>query len=119
MKQKIIDFNVVHRWTQTPYSGAKVNTDRLMVMNRIFNRNKIYGSLAGLGIFFLLTPNSLLAQMEVEMPVSAEEQTSQFQKIEQPVSLKLAVTLGGLSLIGAELWWFVFSGRSFKKTSKR
>ena len=78
-------------------------------MNRIFNRNKIYGSLAGLGFFLALTPNTVLAQMEVEMPVSAGEQTSQFQKIEQPLSLKLAVAVGGLGLIGAELWWFMFS----------
>jgi plastocyanin domain-containing protein len=34
------------------------------------------------------------------------KQTNQFQKIEQPVSLKmaLALVLGGLSFIGAELW---------------
>ena len=86
-----------------------------MVMNRIFNRNKIYGSLVVLGFLFL-TPNAGLAQkMEVEMPVSAGEQTSQFQKIEQPLSLKLAVALGGLGLIGAELWWFMFSKTKSQK----
>ena len=62
-------------------------------MSRIFNRSKIYGSIAGLGFFLALIPNVALAQkeMEVEMPASAGEQTSQFQKIEQPLSLKLAV----------------------------
>ena len=73
------------------------------------SKNKIVNSIVGLGVFLLLIPNSVLAQMEVEMPVSQGEQTSQFQKIEQPMSLKLAVALGGLGLIGAELWWFVFS----------
>ena len=75
----------------------------------MFNKNRIIGSLAGLGFLLALTPNIALAQMEVEMPASAGEQTSQFHKIEQPLSLKLAVALGGLGLIGAELWWFVFS----------
>lgn len=44
-------------------------------------------------------------------PASAQmpEQTKQFQRIEQPISLKIGVTLGGLALIGTELWWFVFS----------
>lgn len=82
------------------------------------NRNKIVSSLAGLGFILALTINSALAQnhQKVEMPASAGEQTSQFQKIEQPIGLKLAVALGGLGLIGAELWWFMFSQ---KKEFKR
>lgn len=79
------------------------------------NKNKIYGSLAGLGFFLTLTPNIALAQKKVEMPASAGEQTSQFQKIEQPLSLKLAVALGGVGLIGAELWWFMFSKTKSQK----
>jgi plastocyanin domain-containing protein len=30
-----------------------------------------------------------------------------FQPIEQPVPVKVAVLLGGLTLVGAELWWFL------------
>jgi len=67
--------------------------------------------LAGLGFFLALTPNIGLA----EMPASAEKQTRQFQKIEQPIGLKLAVALGGLGLIGAELWWFMFSKTKSQK----
>ena len=82
----------------------------------MINKTKIYGSLAGLGFFLALIPNVALAQeMEVEMPVSEGEQTSQFQKIEQPLSLKLAVAVGGLGLIGAELWWFMFSKTESRK----
>ena len=82
----------------------------------MINKSKIYGSLAGLGFFLALIPNVALAQeMEVEMPVSEGEQTSQFQKIEQPLSLKLAVAVGGLGLIGAELWWFMFSKTKSQK----
>ncbi|MBE9157501.1 cupredoxin domain-containing protein [Nodosilinea sp. LEGE 06152] len=37
------------------------------------------------------------------------EQTGQFQRIEQPLWSKVAVTGAGLSLIGLELWWFLLS----------
>ncbi|MDY7015011.1 MAG: cupredoxin domain-containing protein [Cyanobacteriota bacterium] len=37
------------------------------------------------------------------------EQSSDFSRIEQPLPLKILVTLGGLSLLGAEVWWFLFS----------
>ncbi len=36
-------------------------------------------------------------------------QISKFQQIEQPLSNKIFVTAGGLSLIGLELWWFLIS----------
>ncbi len=83
----------------------------------MLNKNRIISSLAGLGFLLALTTNSTLAQnnREVKMPASAGEQTSQFQKIEQPLSLKLAVAVGGLGLIGAELWWFMFSKTKSQK----
>ena len=37
------------------------------------------------------------------------ETSSKFLKIEQPLFLKLGITLGCLTLIGVELWWFLFS----------
>lgn len=37
------------------------------------------------------------------------EQTSEFQRIEQPLWVKAAVTAGGFGLIGLELWWFLLS----------
>ena len=79
----------------------------------MLNKSKMVGSLAGLGVFLALTPNITLA----EMPASTEKQTNQFQKIEQPIGLKLAVALGGLGLIGAELWWFMFSKTKSQKAS--
>ena len=79
----------------------------------MFNKGKMIGSLAGLSFFLALTPNVTLAEME--MPASAEKQTSQFQKIDQPIGLKLAVALGSLGLIGAELWWFMFSKTKSQK----
>lgn len=40
--------------------------------------------------------------------------TAQFRHIEQPLSLKIGVTAGGLTLIGLELWWFLFSKKQAK-----
>ncbi len=35
--------------------------------------------------------------------------TPAFDRIEQPLGLKLGVTAAGLGLMGLELWWFLFS----------
>ncbi|MBD1933594.1 MULTISPECIES: cupredoxin domain-containing protein [Cyanophyceae] len=43
------------------------------------------------------------------VPPEAAMPTSQFRQIEQPFEVKLGVTLGGLALIGLELWWFLLS----------
>ncbi|HEY9762678.1 MAG TPA: cupredoxin domain-containing protein [Trichocoleus sp.] len=45
--------------------------------------------------------------MDHSMPPEATD--SGFQPIEQPLPIKLAVTAGGLGLMGLELWWFLFS----------
>lgn len=37
------------------------------------------------------------------------QNTTQFQRIKQPLENNLAVTLGGIGLISVELWWFLFS----------
>jgi plastocyanin domain-containing protein len=44
-----------------------------------------------------------------EMPPERSPRSSQFQSIEQPLILKIAVTAGGLALIGGQLWWFLGS----------
>ena len=63
----------------------------------MLNNKYLVGTVVSLSLLF----SSASAQMP--------EQTKQFQRIEQPISLKIGVTLGGLALIGIELWWFVFS----------
>lgn len=74
----------------------------------MIDKSKIFGGLAGLAFFLALITNNALAQNHEVEPALAGEQTS-FQKIEQPLSLKIIVALGGLGLIGVELWWFLFS----------
>lgn len=66
-------------------------------------KNKIVGSLA-VGLLLSITSNVALA----EMPTSSSKET-QFHSIEQPLGLKVGVTVGGIALIGLELWWFLFS----------
>ncbi|MGL5794432.1 MAG: hypothetical protein ACRC06_08470 [Waterburya sp.] len=75
----------------------------------MLNKTKIISNLAGLGLFLGLMTNNTLAQTghDIKMPISGREHTSQFQKLEQPLALKLAVIVGGVGLIGAELWWFM------------
>ncbi|WP_019504408.1 cupredoxin domain-containing protein [Pleurocapsa sp. PCC 7319] len=83
----------------------------------MFNLIRIVGSLVGLGFLIALSTSSALAQKkyDIEIPASAVEQTSQFRKIEQPLGLKIFIALSGLGLIGAELWWFMFSKTQSQK----
>lgn len=70
----------------------------------MFSQSKIWGGLASLVLLGVL-PGVAVAQPP-EMPGSV--QTSD-RYIEQPLGLKVGVTLGGLALIGLELWWFLLS----------
>jgi len=68
-------------------------------------KSKIVTYLISLGLVFGVTVNPAMANLsEPESPP-----TGQFSKIEQPLLVKVGVTLGGFALIGAELWWFLFS----------
>ena len=56
-----------------------------------------------------------LAQMGGESPMQMQPSNTNrsFRQIEQPLPIKVGVVLGGLTLIGAELWWFL--GRKQQK----
>lgn len=71
----------------------------------MLSKKTLWGSLASL---VLLTSTS--AVVLAEMPASPSKQT--IQPLEQPLALKLGVTIGGLALIGLELWWFILSKSS-------
>lgn len=50
----------------------------------------------------------LLGTIEIAVAQQPETPTGdRFQSIEQPLPLKIGVTLGGIALIGLELWWFL------------
>ena len=74
------------------------------------NKSAITSAIASLGLALGIASGSAVAQMPHEgMQRSESERTSQFERIEQPSWLKGAVTVGGLGLIGLELWWFLLS----------
>ncbi|TAG96035.1 MAG: hypothetical protein EAZ09_03990 [Oscillatoriales cyanobacterium] len=71
---------------------------------------QIWGTLASVGIAIGIASGVQASEMSLKHPTS----TTQFRSIEQPLSLKVGVTAGGLTLIGLELWWFLFSKNKAK-----
>ena len=69
------------------------------------NRHRIATSFA-IGLISIVSSS---AEAQMPMEPATETQAPQFRPIEQPLGVKAAVTLGGLALIGAELWWFLGS----------
>jgi plastocyanin domain-containing protein len=58
-----------------------------------------------LAAFLVGTMISIFPMGESNMPHSSTDKS--FRQIEQPLPIKIGVVLGGLSLVGAELWWFL------------
>ncbi|WP_199335633.1 cupredoxin domain-containing protein [Nostoc sp. FACHB-110] len=73
------------------------------------NKTALIGSIASLGILLGIASGKAAVQTPQETHSSAIVQTNQFQPIEQPLRNKIAVTLGGVGLIGLQLWWFLFN----------
>jgi plastocyanin domain-containing protein len=72
-------------------------------------KKAVIGSLVSLGFTFGVASGKADSQMTHSMPSSENSQTNQFHRIEQPLWVKGAVTVGGLGLIGLEIWWFLLS----------
>jgi plastocyanin domain-containing protein len=73
----------------------------------------IIGCFTSLGL--LIFGGEVIAQNTHKMPHNKNSQTTEFQRIEQPLWVKAAVTTGGLGLIGLNLWWFLLSKPKFQK----
>ncbi|MEG4301679.1 hypothetical protein [Microcoleus sp. D3_18a_C4] len=76
----------------------------------MLNQRQILGSLGSLGIMLGIASGVRANQISIH-PANS---TAKFRHIEQPLSLKIGVTAGGLTLIGLELWWFLFSKKPAK-----
>ncbi len=77
---------------------------------------KLISKLTGVTLGLFLLTSSVIAQPSHDM--SPSEPTADFTAIEQPLGVKVAVTVGGLGLIGLELWWFLFSKKTKTKTNQ-
>ncbi|MCD8485751.1 MAG: hypothetical protein LRZ84_03115 [Desertifilum sp.] len=65
---------------------------------------KITQTLIACGIVLGVGGNAIAVAQSPHPHTAAREQ---FRYIEQPLPLKVGLTLGGLGLIGLELWWFL------------
>lgn len=81
----------------------------------MFKKATFLGTLAGLGFLLGAISGALAAEMSTE-PTA---QNTQFRRIEQPLKNKAVVTLGGIGLIGLELWWFLLSKPKSQKLEAR
>lgn len=68
----------------------------------MINLSKITATIVGLWLIFGT------ATTTVAVAKTTPSNHSNFRQIEQPLPLKLIVTLGGIGLMGLELWWFLF-----------
>ena len=78
---------------------------KLGVILEMLKQRQIIGSVGSLGIMLAIASGVRANQTSTYHANS----TAEFRKIEQPLGLKVGVTIGGLTLIGLELWWFLFS----------
>lgn len=70
----------------------------------MLKKTHFWSSLVSLGLLLGL------AQMTVaKTPTSEPTAQIRFRQIEQPQPLKVGIALGGVALIGLELWWFLAS----------
>jgi plastocyanin domain-containing protein len=75
----------------------------------MLNKKLLWASLTAWGL--LLGTGS----QSIAMPTHSSAHTQEFRSLEQPLELKVGVTIAGLALIGLELWWFLFSKASTKR----
>lgn len=67
-------------------------------------------------LFTLISLSLIFGNISVSYAkIKSIETNSQFYRLEQPLQLKILVTLGGIGLIGTEVWWFLFSKIRSKK----
>jgi plastocyanin domain-containing protein len=76
------------------------------------------GNLVGLGFLLGVISGVSAAEMPADHSSQATQNTRQFQRFERPWSSRVAVTLGGLGLIGLELWWFLLSKPKLQTASQ-
>ncbi|MFM7427614.1 MAG: hypothetical protein ACKO7W_21885 [Elainella sp.] len=67
---------------------------------------RLLGLLTG---FSLLLSGPTTAAPTAPMSSHSASSSQEFERIEQPLGVRLGVTAAGIGLIGLELWWFLVS----------
>jgi plastocyanin domain-containing protein len=67
-------------------------------------KHQVVSILVSIGLSFGIVSTVPAAEMSKH-----NSSTERFQPIEQPIALKIAIAVGGLSLIVTQLWWFLLS----------
>jgi plastocyanin domain-containing protein len=71
-------------------------------------------------ITLIISLSLILSQIKLAQAKSeVNHHQPTFSKIEQPLPLKILVTLGGLGLIITEVWWFLLSKNQDNFTNDR
>jgi plastocyanin domain-containing protein len=70
--------------------------------------NSVFGTLVGLGVWLISFPGVAAPSQSGSMTHDSPSPQA-FERVEQPLGIKLGVTVTGLGLIGIELWWFLWS----------
>lgn len=71
-------------------------------------RATFWATVAGFGFLMGAISGTIAAKITGQVD-SISYQSSQFQSIEQPLSTKILVTIGGIFFISLELWWFLLN----------
>lgn len=85
----------------------------------MLKKTTFYGTLAGFGFLLASISGAIATEMPTRNLSEPVRESLQFSRIEQPLVNKIAVTLGGLGLIGLELWWFLLSKPKSQSVSAR
>lgn len=83
----------------------------------MFKKATFFGTLVGIGFLFGAISGAIASEKmpdDHNMPTETSKPT-EFKVIDQPLTNKILVTVGGVGLIGAELWWFLLSKPKSKK----
>jgi plastocyanin domain-containing protein len=70
------------------------------------NQAIFWSMVVGLGCLGAISGPTAVPGYEMD---SMQPRSGQFQPIDQPLSHKIGVTVGGIALIGLELWWFLLN----------
>lgn len=67
----------------------------------MFQNNILWATVTALGLS--------LGTVSATTPTHSPGENNRFHPIEQPLGVKVGVTMGGVALIALELWWFLLS----------